>query len=65
MDNQVEHTVLGLKNNQTEYTVADALVEELVDAGVEVIFGIVSIHNMPIYDAMLRNGKIRMATARG
>ncbi|MFD1708911.1 thiamine pyrophosphate-binding protein [Siminovitchia sediminis] len=51
--------------NHTEYTVADAIVEELVAAGVEVIFGIVSIHNMPIYDAMLRNGKIRMATARG
>ncbi|WP_349729933.1 thiamine pyrophosphate-binding protein [Peribacillus frigoritolerans] len=52
-------------NNQTEFTVADAIVEELVEEGVEVIFGIVSIHNMPIYDAMLRNGKIRMATARG
>lgn len=52
-------------NNQTEFTVADAIVEELVEEGVEVIFGIVSIHNMPIYDAILRNGKIRMATARG
>ncbi|MFD4820572.1 thiamine pyrophosphate-binding protein [Peribacillus butanolivorans] len=52
-------------NNQTEFTVADAIVEELVEEGVEVIFGIVSIHNMPIYDAMLRNGQIRMATARG
>lgn len=54
-----------LKESNQEYTVADALVEELVDAGVEVIFGIVSIHNLPIYDAMLRNGNIRMGTARG
>lgn len=53
-----------VEENQ-KYTVAKAIVEELVDAGVEVIFGIVSIHNMPIYEAMLSNGKIRMATARG
>lgn len=46
------------------YTVSDAVVEELVGAGVEVIFGIVSIHNMPIYDAILRDGQIRIATAR-
>ncbi|RST58151.1 thiamine pyrophosphate-binding protein [Siminovitchia terrae] len=52
-------------SKHTEYTVADAIVEELVAEGVEVIFGIVSIHNMPIYDAMLRDGRIRMATARG
>lgn len=52
-------------SKHTEYTVADAIVEELAAEGVEVIFGIVSIHNMPIYDAMLRDGRIRMATARG
>ncbi|WP_339160743.1 thiamine pyrophosphate-binding protein [Siminovitchia sp. FSL H7-0308] len=52
-------------NNQKAYTVSDAIVEELVRAGVEVVYGIVSIHNMPIYDAMLRSGKIRIVTARG
>lgn len=46
------------------FTVSDAVVEELNQAGVEVIFGIVSIHNMPIYDAVIRDGKIRLATAR-
>ncbi|MED3564352.1 thiamine pyrophosphate-binding protein [Bacillus xiapuensis] len=51
--------------HQTEFTVADAIVKELVRAEVEVVFGIVSIHNMPIYDAMLREGSIRMVTARG
>ncbi|GAA1385360.1 thiamine pyrophosphate-binding protein [Peribacillus frigoritolerans] len=52
-------------NNQTEFTVADAIVKELVQAEVDVVFGIVSIHNMPIYDAMLREGSIRMVTSRG
>ncbi|MFC7395168.1 thiamine pyrophosphate-binding protein [Scopulibacillus cellulosilyticus] len=50
---------------QTEYTTADALVNELVRAGVEQVFGIVSIHNMPIYDAILREGSIHLVTARG
>ncbi|WP_286230491.1 thiamine pyrophosphate-binding protein [Neobacillus mesonae] len=52
-------------NIQSEFTVADAIVKELVNAEVEVVYGIVSIHNMPIYDAMLREGSIRMVTARG
>lgn len=52
-------------SNQQEFTVSDAIVRELVKAGVEAIYGIVSIHNMPIYDAILREGSIRMVTARG
>lgn len=51
--------------SEQEYTVSDAIVEELAAAGVEVAFGIVSVHNMPIYNAMLNNGKIRIVTARG
>lgn len=47
------------------YTVSEAIVEELIAAGVEVVYGIVSVHNMPIYNAMLNSGKIRMVTARG
>lgn len=47
------------------FITADAIVEELVTAGVNVAFGIVSIHNLPIYDAILRNGNIRLITARG
>lgn len=47
------------------FTVSDAIVQELVNAGVDTIFGIVSIHNMPIYEAMIKEGSIRMATARG
>lgn len=48
-----------------EFTVAEAIVKELVKAEVEVVYGIVSIHNMPIYDAILREGNIRIVTARG
>ena len=50
---------------QTTYTVADAIVEELVRENVEAVFGIVSIHNMPIYDAIYREGSIRVVTSRG
>ncbi|WP_209123420.1 thiamine pyrophosphate-binding protein [Alkalihalobacillus sp. BA299] len=48
-----------------EFTTADAIVQELVQAGVEVAFGIVSIHNMPIYDAILREGSIHLVCSRG
>ena len=47
------------------FTTADAIVQELVKAGVEVAFGIVSIHNLPIYQAIARNGNIKLVTARG
>jgi acetolactate synthase-1/2/3 large subunit len=50
---------------QREYTVSDAIVDALVQAQVDTVYGIVSIHNMPIYDAIYRNGSIRIVTARG
>lgn len=68
MNNQTEFTAVAepnVKGYQTEFTVADAIVKELLQAGVEAVFGIVSIHNMPIYDAILRDGNIRTVTARG
>lgn len=52
-------------SKHTEFTTADAIVQELVREGVKVVFGIVSIHNLPIYDAINRNGTIRLITARG
>lgn len=52
-------------SHQTEFTVSEAIVRELVNAKVDVVYGIVSIHNMPIYDAILREGSIRIVTARG
>lgn len=53
------------QQEQMEFTTADAVVQELVRAGVEVAFGIVSIHNMPIYDAILREGSIHLVCSRG
>jgi acetolactate synthase-1/2/3 large subunit len=61
---QLEHAQ-SKKSAQMEFTAADAVVKELVRAGVEVAFGIVSIHNMPIYDAILREGSIRLVCSRG
>lgn len=40
------------------------MVEGLVEAGVDVVFGIPSIHNLPIYDAIRRDGRIRAVTVR-
>lgn len=53
------------QQEKIEFTTADAIVKELVLAGVEVAFGIVSIHNMPIYDAILREGSIHLVCSRG
>ncbi|MGG0474939.1 thiamine pyrophosphate-binding protein [Priestia aryabhattai] len=53
------------KQEELQFTTADAIVKELVQAGVEVAFGIVSIHNMPIYDAILREGSIQLVCSRG
>lgn len=52
-------------NEEKVFTTADAIVKELVRAGVETAYGIVSIHNMPIYDAILREGSIHLVCARG
>jgi acetolactate synthase I/II/III large subunit len=53
------------QQGQIEFTTADAVVQELVKAGVTTAFGIVSIHNMPIYDAILREGSIHLVCSRG
>ena len=45
-------------------TGAEIIVNALVSAGVKHVFGIVSIHNMPIVDAISRNESINMVTAR-
>ncbi|EZH65505.1 hypothetical protein DH09_17950 [Bacillaceae bacterium JMAK1] len=50
---------------RTEEKAADLIVEELLREGVECVFGIVSIHNMPMYDALLRSNKIKIVNARG
>jgi acetolactate synthase-1/2/3 large subunit len=45
--------------------VGDAIARALADIGVTTIFGVISIHNMPILDAIARQGRIRFVPARG
>ncbi len=45
-------------------TVADALLKELERIGIDTVFGIISIHNIPFYDALERHGGFRVITAR-
>lgn len=46
------------------HTGGDAVVDVLEWAGVEVVFGIPSVHNLPTYDALRRRGSIRAVTVR-
>ena len=45
--------------------VGDLIVRYLEELGVKAAFGVVSIHNMPILDAIHRRGNIRFVPARG
>lgn len=45
--------------------VGDAIARALADIGVTTAFGVISIHNMPILDAIARQGRIRFVPARG
>lgn len=46
------------------HTGGDAVVDALENEGVEAVFGIPSVHNLPIYDALARRGTIRVVTVR-
>ncbi len=48
-----------------DQTVGAQIAEALADAGVTVMFGVISIHNMPILDALATQGRIRFVPARG
>ena len=43
----------------TERTAGDVVVDVLARSGVEVVFGIPSVHNLPIYDAIRRDSRVR------
>ncbi|MEO9253926.1 MAG: thiamine pyrophosphate-binding protein [Tepidiformaceae bacterium] len=47
-----------------ELTGGEAVYETLLALGVEHVFGIVSVHNIPIYDAILRGGGITPISVR-
>jgi acetolactate synthase-1/2/3 large subunit len=46
-------------------TVGDAIASHLADIGITTVFGVISIHNMPILDAIARQNRIRFIAARG
>jgi acetolactate synthase-1/2/3 large subunit len=48
-----------------EEPVGDLVARALADLGVTHAFGVISIHNMPILDAIARQGRIRFIPARG
>ncbi len=50
---------------RAQISVADLIAAGLASMGVKVVFGVISIHNMPILDAIARQGKIRFVSARG
>ncbi|MFK7944009.1 MAG: thiamine pyrophosphate-binding protein [Paracoccaceae bacterium] len=47
------------------YTVADLVSEFLAGIGVQTAFGIISVHNIPMMDAITRRNRIRIVPARG
>ena len=46
-------------------TVGYQIARCLADLGVTTIFGVISIHNMPILDGIAEQGRIRFVPARG
>lgn len=55
----------SLASPQTQEPVGDAIARALADIGITTAFGVISIHNMPILDAIARQGRIRFVPARG
>src|SRR5205085_6267441 len=54
-----------MHSNPSTITVGAAIAAFLEECGVKAAFGVISIHNMPILDAMHERGKIRWVMARG
>lgn len=49
----------------SSYTVGDLVAEFLQQAGVDTVFGVVSVHNIPMMDGLGRRNAIRVVGARG
>ncbi len=48
----------------TERTGGEAIVDLLAALGVRHVFGIVSVHNLPIFDALARHGRVELVPVR-
>lgn len=55
----------AIQSEDRHYTVGDLVAEFLSHCGVDTAFGIVSVHNVPMLDALYRGGGIRFVMARG
>ena len=53
------------RQKQASEAVGDLIARYLADIGVTTVFGVISIHNMPILDAIARQKRIRFVPARG
>lgn len=56
---------MSARQRQASETVGELVSRYLADIGVKALFGVISIHNMPILDAIARQGRIRFVPARG
>jgi len=65
MTRLADRTVTTAAASPRELPVGDAIAAWLAAIGVEIAFGVISIHNMPILDAIARQGRIRFVAARG
>lgn len=65
MFNDNKTTKSNLAATAETTTVGDLVAHWLAEIGVETVFGVISIHNMPILDAIHRQGRIRFVSARG
>jgi acetolactate synthase-1/2/3 large subunit len=61
----IDETRAPANDAVTTETVGDFIARYLAEIGVTTIFGVISIHNMPILDAVARHGRIRFVPARG
>ena len=43
----------------TEYSVSDLIADFLTQCEVDTVFGVVSVHNIPMLDAIARSNRIR------
>ena len=49
----------------SDYNVGDLVAEFIHQVGIEVVFGVVSVHNIPMVDGLGRRNTVRMFPARG
>lgn len=54
-----------MSDPKSDYNVGDLVAEFLNQVGIEVVFGVVSVHNIPMVDGLGRRNTVRFVGARG